>query len=72
MSEKRPSNRELFKKLEASRQSLKRSKGFLANPEKAIGELFELNILESDQWDIIGELLEEIKNVDLKNEETVK
>lgn len=61
MYEARPSDRELFKRLNEAKVALTNAPGFFANPAKAVGELYELGIMETQEvWHLIKELLEEI------------
>lgn len=65
MQERRPSERELHKKIEEAKEFLKHSRGLFANPSKAVGELYELNVGAAQEvWPLIGQLLEEIKPSD--------
>ena len=61
MHDQRPSDRELVKRLNEAKQYLKNRHGLFANPSKAVGELNELNIGDTNEvWLLIMELLEEI------------
>ncbi len=61
MHSKRPSDRELLKRIKEAIESLKNCYGLFANFAKAVGELNDLNIGDSnDVWDLIAELLDEI------------
>jgi hypothetical protein len=61
MHDKRPSDRELAKRLNEAKDFLKNRHGLFANPSKAVGELNDLDIGNSnDVWLLIKELLEEI------------
>lgn len=61
MHDKRPSDRELTKRLDEAKEFLKYRHGLFANPAKAMGELNDLNIGDAnDVWQLIKELLEEI------------
>lgn len=65
MHEKRPSDRELFKRINEAKECLKNRHGLFANPSKAVGELSALNIGDTnDIWQLIKELLEEISPLD--------
>lgn len=57
----RPSDRELNKRLNEAKEYLKDRHGVFANPSKAVGELNDLNIADTnDVWDLIRDLLNEI------------
>ena len=57
----RPSGRELDKKIAEAKACLKDQKGLFANPAKAVGELYELSMIDTAQvWHLIYELLDEI------------
>jgi len=61
MYEKRPSNRELLKRITEAKISLRAQNGLFANPAKVLGELNELDVGDSSEiWELIKELLEEI------------
>jgi hypothetical protein len=61
MYDRRPSDRELVKRLTEAKEFLKKSNGIFANPAKVLGELYDLDIGEADEvWELIRELLEEI------------
>ena len=61
MHSKRPSDRELFKRIAEAKEFLKNQQGLFANPSKAVGELSDLGIGDAnDVWPLIKELLEEI------------
>ena len=61
MHDARPSDRELYKRLNEAIKFLKDRHGLFANPSKAVGELYDLNIGDSsDVWQLIRELLQEI------------
>jgi hypothetical protein len=65
MYPKRPSDHELFKRIEEAKCFLDKHNGLFANPAKAVGELYALNIAEtSDLWLLIRELLQEIEPKD--------
>ncbi|MBN9377480.1 MAG: hypothetical protein BGO14_10325 [Chlamydiales bacterium 38-26] len=67
MNHKRPSDRELTKRLSEAKEFLKKRHGLFANPSKAMGELNDLDIGDSnDVWQLIRELLEEISPKDYK------
>lgn len=67
MQDKRPSDRELFKRINEANESLKNRHGLFANPSKAVGELYELGIGDtSEVWELIRDLLEEISPKDYK------
>jgi hypothetical protein len=67
MQDKRPSDRELTKRLSEAKEFLKNSHGLFANPSKAMGELNDLDIGDAnDVWQLIRELLEEISPKDYK------
>ncbi len=67
MHDKRPSDRELTKRLNEAKEFLKNRYGLFANQSKAVGELNDLDIGETnDVWQLIRELLEEISPKDYK------
>jgi hypothetical protein len=67
MHEKRPSNRELTKRLDEAKEFLKNRHGVFAIPSKVVGELNDLDIGDAnDVWQLIRELLEEISPKDYK------
>jgi hypothetical protein len=67
MHDKRPSDRELIKRLNEAKKFLKNRHGVFANPSKAVGELNDLDIGDAnDVWLLIRELLEEISPKDYR------
>jgi hypothetical protein len=67
MHNKRPSERELFKRLNEAKEYLKSRAGLFANPAKVLGELNDLEIGDTnDVWLLIRELLEEISPEDYR------
>lgn len=67
MHDKRPSDRELTKRLYEAKEFLKNRCGFFANPSKAMGELNDLECGDAnDMWQLIRELLEEMSPKDYK------
>lgn len=61
MQDKRPSDRELNKRLDEAKEYLKNRCGLFAEQSKVVGELNELDIGDSnDLWQLIRELLEEV------------
>ncbi len=67
MYSNRPSDRELFKRLDEAKECLKNRYGVFANPSKAVAELNNLDIGDAnDVWSLINELLEEIFPKDYK------
>lgn len=67
MQDKRLSDRELNKRLMEAKECLKNRYGMFANPSKAVGELNNLDIGDTnDVWQLIRELLEEISPKDYK------
>lgn len=65
MRDRRPSDHELIKRLNEAKESLRNNQGLFANPSKAVGELNDLDIVDSnDLWQLIRELLEEISPED--------
>lgn len=65
--DKRPSDRELFKRINEAKEFLKNRCGLFANPSKVVGELGDLGIGDSiDVWQLIKELLEEISPKDYR------
>lgn len=56
MQDKRPSDRELTKRLSEAKEFLKNRHGLFANPSKAMGELNDLDIGDAnDVWQLIRE-----------------
>lgn len=67
MHDKRPSDRELNIRLNEAKEFLKNRLGVFANPSKAVAELNDLDIGDTnDVWSLIRELLEEITPKDYK------
>ena len=67
MHDRRPSDRELDKRLNEAKAFLKDRHGVFANPPKAVGELNDLDIGDTnDIWPLIRELLEEITPKDYR------
>lgn len=67
MYDTRPSDRELIKRLTDAKESLKKRDGLFANPSKAVGELNDLEIGDTNEvWLLIRELLDEISPKDYK------
>lgn len=67
MQDKRPSDHELTKRLNEAKEFLKNRQGLFANPSKAVGELTQLGIGDTnDIWQLIRDLLEEITTRDYK------
>lgn len=67
MQDKRPSDRELAKRLNEAKEFLKDRHGLFANPSKAVDELSHLDVGDTnDVWQLIRELLEEISPKDYK------
>lgn len=67
MHDKRPSDRELTKRLDEANEFLKNRHGVFAIPSKVVGELNDLDIGDTnDVWLLIRELLEEISPKDYK------
>jgi hypothetical protein len=67
MHDKRPSDRELIKRLNEAKECLRNRHGVFANPSKAVGELNDLDIGDAnDVWLLIRELLEEISPKDYR------
>lgn len=67
MHDKRPSDRELTKRLNEAKEFLKNRYGVFATPSKVVGELNDLDIGDAnDVWQLIKELLEEISPKDYK------
>lgn len=61
----RPSDRELYKKIEEAKTYLRGQNGLFAHPAKAVGELEALEIGDtSEVWALIQAFLEEIKPAD--------
>lgn len=67
MHDKRPSDRELTKRLDEAKEFLKNRNGVFATPSKVVSELNDLDIGDTnDVWQLIRELLEEISPNDYK------
>lgn len=67
MHDKRPSDRELTNRLKEAKEFLKSRPGVFANLSKAVGELNDLDIGDTNEvWQLIGILLEEITPNDYK------
>ena len=67
MLDKRPSDRELHKRINEAKKALKNRVGLFANPSKVVGELNELDIGDANEvWPLVKELLEEILPSDYK------
>ena len=65
MQSSRPSVRELHKRMAEAKEALGKGLGVFAIPEKAVGELNELEIGDAAEvWLLIRELLEEITEND--------
>lgn len=63
--QRRPTEKELIKRLKEAKEHLKKHDGVFANPAKVVGELNELDILDSKEiWPLILTLLEEISPKD--------
>jgi hypothetical protein len=73
MHDKRPSDRELTKRLNEAKEFLKNRYGVFVNPSKVIGELNDLDIGDTnDVWQLIRELLEEISPKDYRDQDLHK
>lgn len=67
MQDKRPSDGELIKRLNEAKEFLKNQPGLFPNPSKAMGELNDLDIEDTnDVWQLIRKLLEEISPKDYR------
>lgn len=67
MQDKRPSDRELIKRLDEAKEFLKNRPGVFVAEAKIVGELNNLDIGDSNEmWLLIRELLEEISPKDYK------
>jgi len=67
MHSKRPSNKELCKRLDEAKTYLKNQDGIFANPSKVVGELSALGIGDTRElWELIVDLLNEITPSDYK------
>ena len=61
----RPTHRELHKKIEEAKEALACGRCLFANPAKAVGELYALDIGDSSEvWTLIRTLLSEIEAAD--------
>lgn len=61
MQDKRPSDKEISKRLSEAKEFLRKCEGLFVNPSKVVGELSDLEIGDAnDVWQLIRELLEEI------------
>lgn len=57
----RPTHREIDKRLREAQQALDQGKALFATPSKAVGELLELGIDETEQlWPLVSGLLDEL------------
>ena len=60
--QRRPSHKELTKKITESKVALSNKDGLFADPSKVISELMALDIGDTEEaWALIAELLEEIE-----------
>ncbi len=67
MHYQRPSDRELIKRIKEAKEFLKDRQGMFANQSKAVGELNDLDIWDTNEiWVLIRELLEEISPKDYR------
>lgn len=67
MQSKRPSNKEISKRLAEAKKYLKNRQGLFANPAKVVGELDSLGIGDTgDLWELIRDLLAEITPEDYR------
>lgn len=67
MHYKRPTDRELFKRIKEAKQFLKDNPGLFANASKVVGELNNLNIGNTNEvWTLILEFLEELSPKDYR------
>jgi hypothetical protein len=67
MHDRRPTHRELIKRIREAKEFLNDRNGLFANPSKTIGELNDLDIADSnDVWKLIRELLDEISPDDYR------
>lgn len=58
MNDKRPSDRELEKRINEAKEFLKNRHGLFSNPSKAVSELNDLDIGDTNEvWQLIRELL---------------
>lgn len=63
--QERPTDRELLKRMIEAKEALLNGLGLFANMSKAVGELYELEIGNSNEiWKLIRELLDEISPSD--------
>ncbi len=60
----RPTANELLHKLKEATLALESKRASFANPAKVVGELYELDIESDEVWDLIADLLKEIKSDD--------
>lgn len=61
----RPSAREVDRKIGEAQESLRMHAGLFANPAKAVGELYDLGLEDTNEvWILIPQLLEEIDTID--------
>ena len=60
-SVKRPSSREIDKRIREARDALKSGFHMFSNPNKVVGELMDLDVATEDLWPLIGRLLDEIR-----------
>lgn len=60
MNQRRPTNREIFKRLKEAQLALDSRKVAFANFNKVVGELNDIGVDSNDVWELILELINEI------------
>lgn len=63
---KRPTNREIDKRLQEAKEALENRQVAFANPSKVVGELMSLERDEDEVWELILKLINEIRIKDYK------
>jgi len=67
MQLKRPTDKELCKRITEAKECLNKKKGLFANPAKTVAELNQLDIGHANEvWELIKTLLSEISSKDYK------
>jgi hypothetical protein len=61
---KRPSTKELGKKIASAKEAIKGGKCYFAHRGKALGELTDMDIHTEEVWELLHDCLDEIKPAD--------
>lgn len=65
LTQQRPSIREIDRRLKEAQKAINELRVSFANEAKVVGELFDLNLSDSEEvWTLIAELLQEISQTD--------